>query len=358
MLTEGKWYYEAILETAGCLQIGWADGSFAGHCHSDRGDGCGDGPSSWAYDGWRRYRWHSMATEWGCRWAEGDVVGCLVDMDEGAVSFTLNGKDEEIGMGVAFSGHGFRPCGGVYACVSFNRREKLRLTFGGPGSAAFKYPPPPGYRGVGEAVLERVKERDMLIAKESPLDYEAQDLSKKRFLCDFSDGEHGHELMAWAHRYYGSDASVHLGSGRSKQSSSSSKNSSMKSTEDVVEYCLERRIKTEWAEYSLGSLSPKTHDSEESPEMEILKKMKDGLRSAGLKMCKQAFAETMILSSLITRKLLLHIVIISGEKFDPAALFASENSAQESALRLKRLQVYALLVGLEKQVPWQELQRL
>jgi len=334
MLTEGKWYYEAILETAGCLQIGWADGSFAGHCHSDRGDGCGDGPSSWAYDGWRRYRWHSMATEWGCRWAEGDVVGCLVDMDEGTVSFTLNGKGEEIGMGVAFSGHGFRPCGGVYACVSFNRREKLRLTFGGPGSAAFKYPPPPGYRGVGEAVLERVKERDILITKESPLGYEAQDLSKKRFLCDFSDGEHGHELMAWAHRYYGSDASVHLGSGRSKQSNSSSKNSSLKSTEDVVEYCLERRIKTEWAEKSSGSLSPKTRDSEESPEMEILKKMRDGLRSAGLKMCKQAFAETMILSSLITRKLLLHIVIISGEKFDPTALFASENSTQQSALRL------------------------
>jgi len=45
LLTTGKWYYEAILATAGCLQIGWADGSFAGHCNSDRGDGCGDGPS-------------------------------------------------------------------------------------------------------------------------------------------------------------------------------------------------------------------------------------------------------------------------------------------------------------------------
>lgn len=37
LLTSGKWYYEAVLETAGCLQIGWADGSFAGHCNSDRG---------------------------------------------------------------------------------------------------------------------------------------------------------------------------------------------------------------------------------------------------------------------------------------------------------------------------------
>ena len=121
MLTSGKWYYEAEIQTAGCLQIGWADASFAGHCQAERGDGCGDGPSSWAFDGWRRYRWHSTATEWGCRWTEGDIVGCLVDIDDKVVSFTLNGQGEEIGMGVAFSGEGFRPCGGVYACVSFNR---------------------------------------------------------------------------------------------------------------------------------------------------------------------------------------------------------------------------------------------
>jgi len=262
------------------------------------------------------------------------VVGCLVDMDEGIVSFTLNGKGEEIGMGVAFSGHGFRPCGGVYACVSFNRREKLRLTFGGPGSAAFKHPPPVGYRGVGEAVLDCVKERDMLISKESSLGIEPQEFSKKRFLCDFSDGEHGHELMAWAHRYYGSDASVHLGSGRSKQSSSNSKNSSSsKSAENVVEYCLARRIKTEWAKYGSASLSFKNNDEEANSEIEILKGMKNGFRLAGLKMCKQAFAETMVLSSLITRKLLLHVVITTGEKFDPEAFFASDNAKQENALR-------------------------
>ena len=64
LLTSGKWYYEAEIRTAGCLQIGWADSSFVGHCQADRGDGCGDGPSSWAFDGWRRYRWHANATGW------------------------------------------------------------------------------------------------------------------------------------------------------------------------------------------------------------------------------------------------------------------------------------------------------
>jgi len=334
MLTSGKWYYEAILETAGCLQIGWADGSFAGHCHSDHGDGCGDGPSSWAYDGWRRYRWHSMATEWGCRWGEGDVVGCLVDMDEGIVSFTLNGKAEEIGMGVAFSGQGFRPCGGVYACVSFNRREKIRLTFGGPGGAAFQHPPPPGYRGVGEAVLQCVKERDVLISKESLLGIESEGYCKKRFLCDFSDGEHGHELMAWAHRYYGSDASVHLGSGRSKHSSTNPKSSSaLKFAENTIAYCLARRIRVEWAKCGSVLRSGKPDGEVPRDGTQLLEEMKGGFRLAGVKMRKQVLTEAMILSSLITRKLLLHVIVAAGESFDPETFLVSDKCRQESALR-------------------------
>ena len=32
----------------------------------------------------------------------------MVDMDAKTVSFTLNGRGEEVGMGVAFSGEGFR----------------------------------------------------------------------------------------------------------------------------------------------------------------------------------------------------------------------------------------------------------
>jgi len=220
LLTSGKWYYEAEIKTAGCLQIGWADSSFVGHCQADRGDGCGDGPSSWAFDGWRRYRWHSTATEWGCRWAEGDIVGCLVDMDSMNISFTLNGKGEEIGMGLAFSGEGFRPCSGVYACVSFNRREKIRLILGGEGTEPLKYPPP-GYRGIGEAIHDAVREREVLLTEEKLLldshslrNDDSPTNENKKYICDFSDGEHGHELFAWQHRYYGSDASVHLGSSR------------------------------------------------------------------------------------------------------------------------------------------------
>jgi len=262
------------------------------------------------------------------------VVGCLVDMDENMISFTLNGKGEEIGMGVAFSGEGFRPCGGVYACVSFNRREKLRLILGGTDSVAFKYPPPSGYRGVGEAVLESVKERDVLISKETSLGIELEQSCRKRFLCDFSDGEHGHELMAWAHRYYGSDASVHLGSGRSKQSNTNSKMSSSSiSPENVVAHCLSRRVGAEWAKSEYKLFSGRTEVDEENTEIQILKEMKEGILNAGTLTCKQAFTEAMVLSSLITRKLILNIVVATGDKFDPEIVLASDKTTQESAIR-------------------------
>jgi hypothetical protein len=339
LLSSGKWYYEAILETAGCLQIGWADGSFSGHCHADRGDGCGDGPSSWAYDGWRRYRWHATATEWGCRWKEGDVVGCLVDMDEKIVAFTLNGKSEEIGMGVAFTGAGFRPCGGVYACVSFNRREKLKLILGGEGSEPFKHAPPSGYKGVGEAVLEAVGEREALIAKESILQSSrASDLisgenkiRQRRFLCDFSDGEHGHELMAWAHRYYGSDASVHLGSGRIKQGSSSQRSSNSTSVSDSsVGQCVFRRLEKAWLEVG----APESFSTEDSEEeiLSFMAALTAGYDAVTRQLASEISSEGRCLAKLYARKLILHIIIALGNKFDPAC-FVPPNADEVNSTR-------------------------
>lgn len=198
-LRHGKWYYEVVLETCGCIQIGWADSSFADHCKAEKGDGCGDGPSSWAYDGWRRYRWHGHATEWGCRWQEGDVVGCYLDLENREIGFTLNGKGEEIGMGAAFLGEDFRPCGGVYACVSFNHKEKLHINLGGP-NGAFRYSPPNGFNPLGNAVVFQISDKEKY--------FNMEESYPKSFFCDFSYGEHAHELFSWQHRYFGSDASV------------------------------------------------------------------------------------------------------------------------------------------------------
>lgn len=331
MLTSGRWYYEAVLETAGCLQIGWADGSFSGHCHADRGDGCGDGPSSWAYDGWRRYRWHSSATEWGCRWKEGDVVGCLVDMDDGIVSFTLNGKGQEIGMGVAYSGQGFRPCGGVYACVSFNRRERLRLVLGGKGNAPFHYGPPEGYRGVGEAVLDAVDEYRRLLSHERILDRaseladDSDTSNENRFLCDFSDGEHGHELFAWQHRYYGSDASVHLGSGRNlKQSGASHKSTSTSHVGASSLACVSRTLEKKFSEHKAGDIDESEFDRE------VKSKILSGLAAVNEMIEKCLHEEAESLCVLYCRKAILSFVVTNGDSFD-LRQFAPQGTSLEVA---------------------------
>lgn len=266
------------------------------------------------------------------------MIGCMVDMDEKTVSFTLNGRGEEIGMGVAFSGQGFRPCGGVYACVSFNRREKLRIILGGKGSEPFKYPPPTGYVGVGEAVLAAVSERDLLVSKEHILDtisdesLETKKLkldSEKRFLCDFSDGEHGHELMAWAHRYYGSDASVHLGSGKTKSGNLQKSSSTSTSIGDgTTRQCLNRRIDKEWQKRNESTV-----DAFAENMSKLVAKLTDGYIAVASNLREEVLNECSALTSLYARKLLMHIIIMRAGDFDPLALVSSPASKLQTALR-------------------------
>ncbi|KAG6967158.1 hypothetical protein JG687_00004424 [Phytophthora cactorum] len=141
LVSSGRWYYEAILHTNGCIQIGWADVAFCGA--ADRGDGVGDGAHSWAYDGWRQQRWHGRSSPWGSKWKQGDVIGCGIDADAGTIIFSLNGKMRSANMGVAFRAVDFAR--GVYPCASFNRRERLQFNLGG---TPFKYPPPPGFQPI------------------------------------------------------------------------------------------------------------------------------------------------------------------------------------------------------------------
>ena len=351
LLTSGKWYYEAEIKTAGCLQIGWADSSFVGHCQADRGDGCGDGPSSWAFDGWRRYRWHANATEWGCKWTEGDVVGCLVDLDSMIMSFTLNGKGEEIGMGVAFSGEGFRPCSGVYACVSFNRREKLRLILGGDGTEPFKYPPPDGYRGIGAAIQNAAKERKLLVLEEKALidphimlSAESLDYEDKKYICEFSDGEHGHELFAWQHRYYGSDASVHLGSSRPGLLFGGS--AILKTRKSIVptkyDDAIEADISVRLGKFLTAERNPKSIEDDSESFNSRIKFLRDAYDKIDEEVHEELKGLCASLCVLYSQKLIIHTMISWSNQFSlqyylPASLetpWSSEDAEWEVSRRL------------------------
>jgi hypothetical protein len=87
----GVWYYEVTLFTSGIMQIGWA----TDRCtyKSEEGVGIGDDIYSFAYDGQRGLLWHRQEN-WPHehkKWRQGDVLGVLLDLDDGRMKFSLNG---------------------------------------------------------------------------------------------------------------------------------------------------------------------------------------------------------------------------------------------------------------------------
>ncbi|RLN48103.1 hypothetical protein BBJ28_00014755 [Nothophytophthora sp. Chile5] len=127
-VTRGKWYYEVRLVTAGVVQIGWADAAF--EANSETGDGVGDHARSWAYDGARQVKWNDGKDEQYAAddvWAKNDVIGCLLDLEEGAIAFSRNGVD----LGVAFRGvKSLAESQGFFPAISVEQTEILLVNIG------------------------------------------------------------------------------------------------------------------------------------------------------------------------------------------------------------------------------------
>ena len=81
------------------MQIGWA----TKQClpNTNKGEGIGDDLYSWAYDGFRRKKWHKTANKYSdYNWQKDDLITCLIDLDYkgGLIKFCKNGKD----LGIAY----------------------------------------------------------------------------------------------------------------------------------------------------------------------------------------------------------------------------------------------------------------
>ena len=81
-----KWYFEFEVQTDGQMRIGWA----APEVKADEPIGLDD--LSYTFDGFNAAKWHNGQEAYGKRWRVGDVIGCLLDFDEGFISFSLNGE--------------------------------------------------------------------------------------------------------------------------------------------------------------------------------------------------------------------------------------------------------------------------
>ncbi|NWR79291.1 RN123 ligase, partial [Centropus unirufus] len=125
-------------------------------CHALVQEGVGDTPDSYAYDGNRVRKWNVTTTNYGKSWAAGDIVSCLIDLDEGTIAFCLNG----ISLGTAFDNI-TRGAGMAYfPAISLSFKESVAFNF---GSRPLRYPLVEGYRPLQDPpVADLVKARKLL----------------------------------------------------------------------------------------------------------------------------------------------------------------------------------------------------
>uniref|UniRef100_A0A671PEV2 Ryanodine receptor 3-like n=1 Tax=Sinocyclocheilus anshuiensis TaxID=1608454 RepID=A0A671PEV2_9TELE len=82
----GKWYFEFEALTGGDMRVGWARPG----CRPDKELGLDD--QSFVFDGYRGRRVHMGSHFFGRTWNKGDVVGCMINMEDKSMIFTLNGE--------------------------------------------------------------------------------------------------------------------------------------------------------------------------------------------------------------------------------------------------------------------------
>uniref|UniRef100_A0A8R1Y3I2 RING finger and SPRY domain-containing protein 1 n=3 Tax=Onchocerca TaxID=6281 RepID=A0A8R1Y3I2_ONCVO len=134
--THGIWFYEALILTPGVMQIGFA--TKQSRFSNQEGYGIGDDDCSIAYDGCRQLIWHNA----DCtkiehdHWKAGDILGCLLNLQDGYVQFYLNGlslrQPHRAFLDRRNNNSGF------FAAASFMSFQHCRFNF---GLKPFKFPP-------------------------------------------------------------------------------------------------------------------------------------------------------------------------------------------------------------------------
>ncbi|XP_069500422.1 ryanodine receptor 1 isoform X4 [Ambystoma mexicanum] len=105
----GMWYFEYEAVTTGEMRVGWARPDVKPDVELGADD------MAYVFNGCRGQRWHIGSEPFGRSWQPGDVVGCMIDLTEMNIMFTLNGEMliSDSGSDLAFKdieiGDGFIP---------------------------------------------------------------------------------------------------------------------------------------------------------------------------------------------------------------------------------------------------------
>ncbi|XP_051788410.1 ryanodine receptor 1-like isoform X7 [Erpetoichthys calabaricus] len=105
----GKWYFEFEAMTTGEMRVGWARPNVRADVE------LGGDDLAYVFNGCKAQRWHVGSEPFGRNWQSGDVVGCMIDLTDMNIMFTLNGEMliSDSGSDLAFKeieiGDGFIP---------------------------------------------------------------------------------------------------------------------------------------------------------------------------------------------------------------------------------------------------------
>jgi hypothetical protein len=149
----GKYVYEVKILSKEIVQVGWA--LRIADFDAEHGNGVGDEAFSYSIDGHRCKKWHVSSDDYGMPWRVGDVVGAAIDLDEGQISYYLNGEP----MGIAFDDI---PLKEFYPAISLSTGQSCRVRFGGPcDRLEYVYPEFEPFVSVNEDSNTHVSRDDM-----------------------------------------------------------------------------------------------------------------------------------------------------------------------------------------------------
>ncbi|XP_052827801.1 ryanodine receptor isoform X7 [Octopus bimaculoides] len=123
-ISHGKWYYEFEVITPGYMRLGWAKASF------DPGCELGTDGLSYGFDGFLARKWFQGSEPYGKCWQAGDVIGCMLDLNDKIITFSLNGElmMDALGQEIAFrnidTNEGYVPA------FTFGAHQQARVSFG------------------------------------------------------------------------------------------------------------------------------------------------------------------------------------------------------------------------------------
>ncbi|XP_059897680.1 ryanodine receptor 3 isoform X2 [Gadus macrocephalus] len=131
-VTTGKWYFEFEALSGGDMRVGWARPG----CRPDMELGVDD--QAFVFDGYRGRRMHVGSRYFGRAWSKGDVVGCMINMEDKSMIFTLNGELLITGKGSELCFCDFETEDGFIPVCSLGMSQIGRMNLGKDAST-FKY---------------------------------------------------------------------------------------------------------------------------------------------------------------------------------------------------------------------------